>query len=171
MASGKILTVLYPEASIPTATVFATPDTIDDNSTIEGFIRVLDFAGATANEHAEWKWTIPDNYAGGGFDYEVHYAMDGTDGSDVQFEVRQIKTVAGDTITAEDLQGATATDITDTPNGTANVFDVSPEGAISHSNAGSPAVGDQARTRLSRDYDHAENADDAQVSMIIVTET
>lgn len=171
MASGEILAILLPEASIPTASAFATPDLLDDASSIEGYGRVLDFAGATADEHAEWVWCVPENYDGGGFDYEVHYAMDGTDGSDVQFEVRQIKTVAGDTITSEDLQGATATDITDTPNGTANVMDVSPEGSITHANAGSPAVGDYVRTRLSRDYDHAANADDAQVAMVIVTET
>lgn len=171
MASGDILRELDPRSSIPTASAYATPDLVADNSTIDGYYPVLDFAGASADEHAEWEFVVPDNYSGGGFDFEVHYAMDGTDGSDVQFEGRMIKTVAGDTLTSEDLQGANATDVTDTPNGGANVLDITPEGTISHANAGSPAIGDIVRFRLSRDYDHAANADDAQVVKVVIMET
>ena len=171
MASGDTLFELFPHGSLPTITAFATLDTISDGSTVVGVIPVLDYAGATADEHAEWAHMMPSHYDGGGLTYEINYAMDGTDGSDVQFEVRAIQMVAADAIGSQDLQGQTATDITDTPNGTADVVDVTPTGAITHANAGSPAAGDYIRTRLSRDFDHAANADDAQVLSVLVTET
>ena len=172
MASGDTLFVLTPQSSIPTATVYATLDTLADSSTVVGTILVLDFAGAVADEHAEWLVVMPSHYAGTtGITLEVHYAMAGTDGSDVQFEVRALKIIAGETITSEDLQAATATDITDTPNGTADVLDVSPTGAIAKANIGTPVAGDIVRIRLSRDYDHAANADDAQVLAVYITET
>ena len=72
---------------------------------------------------------------------------------------------------SHDLQGQTLTDITDTPNGTANVTDITPAGSITHANAGSPSAGDLVRFRVSRDFDHAANADDGQVIAIHVTET
>lgn len=171
MASGNTMFVLSPRDSIPTTTVYATQDTIEDGSTVKGIIPVLDFAGATADEHAEWDVVVPSNYAGGGLTFEIQYAMAGTVGTAVQFEVRTDKMVATDAIGSHNLQGQTATDITDTPNGTANVVDVTPTGAITHSNAGSPAAGDYLRIRVSRDYDHAANADDAQLIAIYVTET
>lgn len=171
MATTDTLFVLLPHGSVPTTTVFATLDTLSDSSTVVGVMPVLDFAGATADEHAEWVMMMPSQYAGGGLTFEINYAMAGTDGSDVQFEVRAIQMVAADTITSQDLQAQTATDITDTPNGTANVLDVTPTGAISHANAGSPAIGDYVRIRISRDFDHAANADDAQFLSCVVTET
>lgn len=171
MASGDTLAVLLPNGSLPTTTVYATLDTILDGSTVVGVIDALDYAGATADESGDWKWVTPSNYAGGGFTYEIGYAMDGTDGSDVQFEVRQIQDVASDALGSQNLGAQTATDITDTPNGTADVLDVTPTGAISHANAGSPAIGDENRTRITRDYDHAANADDAQFVYCVITET
>ena len=171
MASGDSLFGLLPLATVPTTTVPATLDFLADGSTVVGQIPVLDFAGATADESAEWDVLVPSYYGDGGFTFEAAYAMDGTVGTDVQFEVRALKLVAGNAIGANDLQGQAATDITDTPEGTADVVDVAPTGAISHANAGSPAPGDYLRIRLSRDYDHAVNADDAQVIAIYVTET
>ena len=171
MASGDSLFELLPHGSVPTTTVFATLDTLSDSSTVVGVMPVLDFAGATADEHAEWIKMMPSQYAGGGLTFKIHYAMAGTVGTDVQFELRAIQMVSADTVTAQDLQAQNLTDITDTPNGTANVFDVTATGAISHANAGSPAVGNYVRIRLSRDFDHAANADDAQVFAVYVTET
>ena len=171
MASGETLFVCLPHGSMPTTTVFATLDTINDSSTVIGQMPVLDYAGATADEHAEWVFMMPQTYDGGGLTFEINYAMAGTDGSAVQFEVRAIQMVASDLITSQDLQAQTATDITDTPTGDANDLDVTPTGAISHSNAGSPAVGDYMRVRISRDYDHAVNADDAQFLGCVITET
>lgn len=172
MASGDTLFVLLPQGSIPTTTAYATLDILSEASTVVGNIPVLDFAGATADESAEWVVMIPNWYASTtGMTFKINYAMAGTDGSDVQFEVRALKIVAGETITSENIQAATATDITDTPNGTANVLDVTPTGAIAKADMGTPAAGDYLRIRLSRDYDHAANADDAQVLGVYVTET
>ena len=171
MASGDTIFELFPHGSIPTTTVFATLDTLSDSSTVVGQMPVLDYAGATADEHAEWVKMMPSQYAGGGLTFEINYATDGTVTNDVQFEVRAIQMVAADVVTSQDLQAQTATDITDTPSSTADALEVSPTGAITHANAGSPAVGDYVRLRLSRDYDHAVNADDAQVLSVLVTET
>jgi len=171
MASGDTLFELFPLGSIPTTTAAATIDFISDGSTVVGQIPVLDFAGATADEHAEWVVLVPSHYAGGGLTFEIRYAPAGTVTNAVQFELRADKIVDDELITGHDLQGQTATDITDTPNGTANDLHVTSTGAITHSNAGSPAVSDLLRIRLSRDYDHAGNADDAQVIAVYVTET
>lgn len=171
MASGNTLAALLPLGSIPPTTVPATLDFIADGSTVVGQVPVLDFDGSAQDESADWLWMMPSHYGGGGLTLEVHYAMDGVDGDDVQFEVRTVKTVAGDAIGSENLGGATGTDITDTPNGTADVVDVCPTGAITHANAGSPAPGDIMRTRLTRDYDHAANNDDAQIIAVYVIET
>lgn len=171
MASGDTLFVFLPHGSVPTESAYATLDTIDDGSTIAGFIPCLDFAGATADEHVEWTAIVPSHYDGGGFDVIVEYSMSGTDGSDVQFEIRAWSVPAATTMTSENLQSRTATDITDTPSGTANVSALTPAGAITHSNANTPSSGERVRFRLSRDYDHAANADDAQVTAVYVTET
>ncbi len=171
MASGDTLFELFPQGYIPTTTVFGTTDTINDGSTVVGVLPTIDFAGATADESADWTKKMPSHYDGGGLSWEVDYAMDGTDGSDVQFEIRADKLVATDAIGSQNLGAQTATDITDTPNGTADVVDTTPTGAITHANAGSPAAGDTVRMRLTRDYDHAANADDAQVLSVLVKET
>lgn len=171
MATTDTLFELLPHGSVPTTTAFATLDTLSDSSTVVGVMPVLDFPGTTPDSHAEWVMMMPSHYDGGGLTFEINYATDGTDADAVQFEVRAIQMVAADTITSQDLQAQTATDITDTPSTTANVLDVTPTGAISHANAGSPALGDYVRIRLSRDYDHAANTDDAQVLSVLVTET
>lgn len=172
MASGDTLFTLLPHGSVPPTTVFARLNTLSDSSTVVGTIPVLDFAGAVADESAEWIRMIPSHYASTtGITLEIHYATDGTIGNDVQFEVRALKIVAGETITSEDLQAATATDITDTPSTTANVLDVAPTGAIAKASMGTPVAGDYLRIRLTRDYDHAANADEAQVLAVYVTET
>ena len=170
MASGNFLFGLLPADSIPTTTAFATLDTVSDGSTVVGQYLVLDYAGATADEHAEWEVVVPSHYAGGGLTFVIVYAMDGSVGAAVQFELRAIKTVDGDTLTSENLQAATLTDITDTP-GSTNVVNYTASGSITHANAGSPAAGDLLRIRISRDFDHASNADDAQFIAAYVTET
>jgi hypothetical protein len=42
---------------------------------------------------------------------------------------------------------------------------------VTHSNAGSPAAGTLMKIRISRDYDHAANTDDAQFVYALVKET
>ena len=171
MATGDSLFVLLPIGSIPTTTVFATLDTINDSSTVVGPMTVLDFDGVTADESAEWIVMMPSQYAGGGLTFEINYAMDGTDVQVVQFEIRAIQMVAGDVVTSQDLQAQTAVEVVDTPTSTANTLDIFPTGALSHANAGSPAVGDYVRIRLTRDFDHEANTDDLQLFAVYVTET
>jgi hypothetical protein len=172
MASGNTLFALYPKGHSPTVTLGATFDTISDASTPASITEVLDFDGAAQDEHAEWNVTVPSQYAGGGFNVVIKYAMSGTDADAVQFEVRMLKlgdTADLDTDLGMDTQ--TATDITDTPTGTANAMMVTSAGAVTHSNAGSPSAGDHMRIRITRDYDHASNTDDAQLVAVYITET
>ena len=171
MASGDTLFVLLPLGSIPTTTVFATLDTIPDSSTVVGQIPVLDFDGVTADESAEWLMMMPSQYAGGGLTFEINYSMSGTDVQVVQFEIRVIQQIAADAIGSQNLGAQTAVEVVDTPNGTADTMDIFPTGVLSHANAGSPAVGDIVRVRLTRDFDHEANTDDLQFIACYVTET
>ena len=165
MASGDLIFEGLPHGSIPPSSAYATLDTVAGSA---GVFPVLDFAGATADESATWTFVVPSQYAGGGVNIEIDYAMDGTVGTAVQWEVSMGKTVDGDALGSEGF--GTATDITDTPNGTADVPDTTAQGAISHANMGSPAIGDYVRLKVTRDYDHAANADDAQLISVRVFE-
>jgi len=171
MASGDTLATLLPYGALPVDSANADRDIVNDGSTIASWIPVIAYAGATADEHAEWEFVMPSNYGGGGLDFAIEYAMGGTVGTDVQFEVRAKAAAASVTLTSHNIQAQTLTDITDTPNGTANVTDITPTGSITHANAGSPAVGNLVRVRVSRDFNHATNGDDAKVLAIHVTET
>lgn len=171
MASGDSLFDLKPQNRLPTNTVSATLGTLNDGSTVVGVIPYLGFAGDTADTHAEWLVRVPSHYAGGGFTFIIDYAMDGTVGTAVQFEVRALDIPASTALGSLNVQAQTATDITDTPNGTANTTDTTPSGAISHANAGSPAAGSLVKIRISRDYDHAANTDLVQFLGCHVTET
>ena len=128
---------------------------------------MLDFAGATADEHAEWIECVPTQYASGGINWEVHYAPAGTETAVIQFEIRAFKLVDGDTITSLNLQAKTAIDINDTPTGTANQLHVTTTGTLTDTNMGNPTVGDYVRIRVSRDFDHDTNTDDAQVVAVV----
>ena len=167
MASGNVIFTLLPHGSLPTTTAYATLDTLSDASTVVGVIPVLDFAGATADEHAEWVECVPTQYAAGGINWEVHYAPANTDTAPVQFEIRAYKLVDGDTVTSLNLQAKTSVDITDTPTGTTNQLHVTTVGALTDTNMGNPSVGDYIKIRLSRDWDHDSNTDDMQVIAVV----
>ena len=172
LADGSTIATLFPHGSLPTVTLAATLDTISDLSTPLSVTPVLDFDGAAQDEHAEWLIEIPIWYTGGGLTFVIKYAMAGTDADDVQFEVRALymaDTADLDTDLGMDTQ--TGTDITDTPTGTQNAMMVTASGAVTHANAGSPAAGGLVRIRITRDFDHAANTDDAQLVCVHVTET
>ena len=161
MASSDSLAVLTPANGMPTQSSYARWRTIGDSSTPASNTEVLLFAGATADEHYEWDVLVPANYAGGGFSFTLVYAPTGTLTGAVQFEVRAVKLAAGAGLTSDlGMDTATATDITNTPGGTANVWTVCSPVTVSHANAGSPSPGDTIRVRISRDHDHAAHADD-----------
>lgn len=175
MSSGDTLFILTPMSGTPPATLYATLDTIA--GTVDSPLPthpVLDFQGATADEHMDWMLTVPSHYVGTtGFTFSYKFAMAGTVGTDVQMEFRVRKFVSGTSSLAGDIDitGATASTLIATPNGVANVFDQSGTVAMPKANAGTPIAGDRIILRASRNWDYATNGDDLQLLEILVTET
>lgn len=173
MASGDTLFVLMPHGSIPTPTAYATFDTVADASTPALTIPVLDFDGAV-DEHAEWYRVIPDHYSGAtGFTFKYYYAMDDTDGDQVELEFRALH-IDDQTVLSGDLgiDTQTPTTITDDPDATADDFNYSTTGTMAKANFGSAVAGDYIVIRVTRDEDGvAENVDDLQLAAVYVTET
>ena len=173
MASGDTLWVLYPQDQVGPGTLFATKDTVSDASAPIFSFPVLDFDGA-ADEHADFFETVPKHYAGGGFDWDYIYAMDGTDVDIVELELRMTDLVDASSVLTADLgvDGLTPSAIQDTPaNATANEVNQTAEGTLSHANAGSPAVGAKMLIRVTRDISAATNTDDLQLLAIHIKET
>ena len=173
MASGDSLWVLYPQDQVGPATLFATKDVVADASTPVFDHLVLDFDGA-ADEHADFELEVPSHYAGGGFTWDYEYAMDGTDIDIVELELRMLDLVDATSVLSADLgiDTQTASAIQDTPaNATANEVNKTATGALSHANAGSPAVGALMLVRITRDVSVATNTDDLQLLSVHVTET
>ena len=171
MASGNSIFILRPQGSIGTATAAATPDVIVDTGTPVTYTPVLDFDTTTA-EHRDWHVTVPSQYAGGGFTISWKGGTDNTNVGTFILAVRCIN-VADATIMTGDLgvDAATATTITDTPPTTPiNKLNYSTTGTMTHSNAGSPAVGDYLVIRASRDISDT-NTGDLQLAEILILET
>lgn len=173
MASGDTLFILSPLGSVPPSANAATLDYVADASTPNMHIPVLDFDGAT-DEHADWFVTIPEHYSETtGFTFSFKYAMDGTDGDQIEMEFRALH-IDDQTVLTGDLglDGQTATTITDDPDATANDFNYSTTGTMAKANFGSAQPGDLLVIRATRDEDGvAENTDDLQLVEIYVTET
>ena len=172
MASGDTLFILTPQAYTPPAANYATLDTVADGSTPAMSIPVLDFDGS-ANESADWYVTVPSHYAGGGLTFSYAYAMSSTDGDAVEIEFRAFPFADASSILTADLgmDGRTAVNVADDPSDNANEFNITTTGNLSHSDAGSPAVGAFIIIRATRDYDHASNANDLQLLAVHVKET
>ena len=172
MASGDTLFVLTPQAYTPPATVYATLDTVADGSTPAMSIPVLDFDGAQ-DESADWYVTVPSHYAGGGLTFSYTYAMSDTVGTAVEIEFRAFPFADASSILTADLgrDGRTAVNVVDDPRANANEFNITTTGNLSHSDAGSPAVGAFIIIRATRDFDHTSNANDLQLLAVHVKET
>ena len=172
MASGDTLFILTPQAYTPPSSGYATLDTVADGSAPAMSIPVLDFDGS-ANESADWYVTVPSHYAGGGLTFSYAYAMSSTDGDAVEIEFRAFPFADASSILTADLgmDGRTAVNVVDDPSANANEFNITPTGNLSHSDAGSPAVGAFIIIRATRDYDHASNANDLQLLAVHVKET
>ena len=172
MASGDTLFILTPQAYTPPGTNYATLDTVADTSTPAMSIPVLDFDGS-ANESADWYVTVPSHYAGGGFTFSYAYAMSSTDGDAVEIEFRAFPFADASSILTADLgmDGRTAVNVVDDPSANANEFNITTTGNLSHSNAGSPAVGAFIIIRATRDFAHAANGNDLQLLAVHVKET
>ena len=172
MASGDTIWVLEPADYTPPATLFATLDTISDGSTPVGVIQVLDFDTTTA-EFADWFVTVPSHYGGGGFTISWKGGTDINDADNFELEIRMV-VIADATILTGDLglDAATAVALTDTPPATPiNKMNVSATGALSHANAGSPAVGNRVGIRAKRDVANDANGGDLQLLEILILET
>ena len=99
--------------------------------------------------------------------------MSSTDGDAVEIEFRAFTFADASSILTADLgmDGRTAVNVADDPSANANEFNITTTGNLSHSNAGSPAVGAFVVIRATRDYDHASNANDLQLLAVHVKET
>lgn len=172
MASGDTLFILTPQAYTPPGTNYATLDTVADGSAPAMSIPVLDFDGS-ANESADWYVTVPSHYAGGGLTFSYAYAMSSTDGDAVEIEFRAFPFADASSILTADLgmDGRTAVNVVDDPSANANEFNITTTGNLSHSDAGSPAVGAFIIIRATRDFDHAANGNDLQLLAVHVKET
>jgi len=170
VASGDKIFILEPTGGTPTGTLFATQDTIADASTPTTTIAVLDF-DATTSEHYDWGRTVPSHYDGGGFTVSWKGGTDDTSTGTFILETRMV-VIADATILTGDLgvDAATAVSITDTPPTTPiNKMNQSTTGALSHANAGSPAVGNRVIIRGTRDIADT-NTGDLQLQEILILE-
>ena len=170
MASGNTIWVLEPEGSKPPLTLFATLDTIADASTPQASLLVLDFDPTTA-EIMDWFRTVPSHYAGGGFTISWKGGTDNTSVLDFTVEVRIVKLADAVILTGDlGLDAATAVTLTDTPPTTPiNKLNYSATGALTHANAGSPAVGDRMGIRVKRNA--TGNTGDLQLAEVLILET
>lgn len=175
MATGDTLFILNPMGGTPPATVYATLDTIATTTDVPLItIPVLDFAGATANEHMDWHLVMPSHYLGGGLSFYFQYASDGTVAGTVIWEARCIA-LADEVDLSSDLNidGATAASVTDTlpADPETDKLNYTAVAALTHALAGSPSVGQQVIIRVTRDQGTDTSTDDAQLLSVYVKET
>ena len=174
MASGDTLFLLSAENFKPTATLSATPDIVVDASTPATETPVYDFDGGQ-DESVDIPFQVPSFYSEDtGFTFSYKYSMDGTDGDAVELEFRVIKFTDTSTVLTADLGIDTATPavLADTPSDSvANTWNVSGAVALAKADMGNPAPEDRMVLRITRDSDHAANADDLQLANVYVTET
>ena len=172
MASADTLFTLTPTLNTPPATLYATLDTITETSTPNRPVPVLDFAGAVADEHADFWLTMPSYYDGGGLTFSYKYSMDGTVGTAVELEFRCHKLADSDDISSDlGMDTQIAAVLADTPIATIDDLNITTTIGLAHADADSPAAGDRICIRVSRDFNHAANADDLQLQEVLVLET
>jgi len=173
MASGNSLWTFKARSFQSPSTDFATLHTILDGSTPPIVFQVLDFRGATGDEHTDIVDVVPSYYDGGGFTFQYWGAVDGTDVDIIELEFRMITLAQGNVLTGDlELDTQTEIAIQDTPIATStDKLMVSGTGNLSHANAGSPAAKAGIVLRITRDITAATNTDDFQLLMVHVTET
>ena len=173
MASGDQIIELLPRGAMPPGSDYATFDTVADASTPTIIFDVLDFRGATGDEHADWGFEVPTWYAGTtGWTFKYKYAVDGADVDIVDLGFRVLIIADLDILTADLLMdGKTAVSIQDTPAGTANKFNYSATGALAKADMGTPSIGQFVVVRGTRDITAATNTDDLQLKAVLITET
>ncbi len=172
MATTDTIFVLTANNGSPTATLSAAKGTVTDASTPAAIIDVLLFDTTTA-EFYDWFFTVPSQYAGGGFTVSWKGGTDNTSVGTFEIELRIVVLADAVILTGDlGLDAATAVAIVDTPPTTPiNKLNYSTTGTLSHANAGSPSVGDKIGIRVKRDVDNDTNTGDLQLQEILILET
>lgn len=172
MASGDTMFVLTPLGALPSGTLYATQDVVVDASTPTGVTPVLDF-DPTTQEYADWEWTVPSNYDGGGLTLSWKGGTDNTSTGTLEIEIRVVKITDADVLTADQgRDAATEVGISDTPPATPqNKLNYSTTGTLTHANIGSPSPGDKMIVRATRDVGTDTNTGDLQLAEILAVET
>jgi len=164
--------VLCARDALPSASAFATQDEVVDASTPTGMTPVLDFDPTTA-ENADFEWTVPGNYAGGGLTLSWKGGTDNTSTGTLQLDIRVVKIADADVLTADQgRDAATAAAISDTPPATPqDKLNYSGTAALTHANIGSPSPGDKMIVRATRNVATDTNTGDLQLAEILAVET
>jgi hypothetical protein len=172
MASGNTMFILRARDALPSISDFATPDEVEEASTPAGITPVLDFDPGTA-EHADFEWTVPSHYAGGGLTISAKMGTDNTSIGTLQLDIRVVKISDADVLTADQgRDAATAAAISDTPPATPqNKLNYSGQATLTHANIGSPSAGDKMIVRATRNVATDTNTGDLQCAEIVATET
>lgn len=97
----KRIATLFPEGSLPPATLFATFDTRAGGSTPAEAVSVLDYDDTTV-EYTDWKVRMPDTYAGGDISIAIDWSATSATTGDVVWEAA-IRAVPDD---GEDIDGS-----------------------------------------------------------------
>ena len=162
---------LGPLDSIAPTANYATLGIITDASTPGANIPVLDFDPTTA-ESADWRVTVPSNYAGGGFTFSWKGGTSAANAGTLQLDFRVLKIADATTLTGDlGVDTQTAASVSDTPAATADQMNYSTTAALSHANAGSPAAGDELIIRATRNVATDTNTGDLRLASILATET
>ncbi len=167
--------VLTPQSSCGPAANFATQDTIAGGSTPAEVVSVLDF-DPDASEYKDFKFALPDGYAGGGLTVTVVFSMtsDHDEGTPhkVRWEIGFARIdddgipISGDHAYAFNGVSAIVPSV---------VSEVSYDDITFTDGADmdSLAAGEMAILRIYRDHDHGDDnaTGDAELQMIMIKET
>lgn len=173
MATTQTIFPLDTRGYVPTGTLSATLDVVEDAAAAPptSLTPVLVFITATTH-YAEWKEQVPSHYDGGGFTWSYKGGTDGTATGAVHMDLA-MKVIPDNTALDGDLgmDSQTVSSIDDAQVATANDLQYSTTNTLSHANAGSPSPGDYVIIRLLRDTAGDSNADDMQISKLLILET
>ena len=163
MASGDTLIVFGPYHDEPPATNFATLD-------LRNLRPVLDF-DATTPESAVFFGVMPQNYAGGGVDVYLHYAMSSAEADTIDWDAAFER--IGDQQQDLDADGFAAVQSVDNTVVPGNSGDVDIVNITFTDGAqmDSIAVGEGFRIKINRDAVNDTAAGDAELVFVEIKET
>lgn len=166
MASGDTLQIFTPAHNVPPSSNYATFDVR------QGHL-VLDFDDSTG-ESADFPGVLPENYAGGGLDVELHWsATDTTVGPDDVVWNVQIEAIGDDDTDTDSDSFAAANAVTDTEPSASGELSYATVSFTDGADMDSLAAGEAYRLRITRDVDNGSDdlAGDAELHRVVVKET